>query len=358
MDSHHRTIRIRVGRDTVDFILDTGGGITLVDSALAERIGCNRTPRSVGFRMNGERVGGPRCAGFALGIGPLTVHENVGPMNLARLVGDTLGRIRGILALTAFTGRAITLDLPHDRLILETPVSAAARTRSMRRVLMRLATGQDGASLGVFVGLTVPGASAPLWVEWDSGHGATTFISPGALAFVGQDSAARTAELRASFDGRDTLLLPVQRKDIIYDGVLSAAAIERATWTVDLARGAMWMTAFDPFPAIPATMATNVASPSSRPEGIYEFTIVVGTRNEPAALVLHRDRGHLVGDLREVGSDDVIRVRDLAFGGDTLSFTIPLRRPIAARLVFDGLHGEGTWTGPEHSGPAVAEKRW
>lgn len=353
---HHRTIRVRIGADTADFILDTGGGTTLVDSALAAKMGCHRIPPAVGFRMTGERVGGPRCAHFALGLGPLELHDDVGTLDVARLVGDSTHRIRGILALSAFAGRTLTLDLPHDRLVVETERSAALRTAAMRPVPMRLATGQDGASLCVFVALSVRGAADPLWLEWDSGHGATTFLSPGALAFVGADSTARATELRATFDGRDTLLLPVQRKNVIYDGVLSAAAIERATWTVDLARGRMWIGTFEPFPAVP-TVAADVRPPAADPAGIYEFTVTVGTRDEPGVVVIRREGTTLTGQLRATGEDDVVPLTGIAMRGDTLRFTIQLRRPMETQLVFTGTRGVGTWTGPEHSGPASAEKR-
>ena len=354
---HHRTIRVRVGADTADFILDTGGGVTLVDSALAAKVGCRRIPPAVGFRMTGERVGGPRCAGFALGVGPLELRDDVGTMDVAKLVGDTTHRIRGILSLSAFAGRTLTLDLPHDALVVETAESAARRTRAMRPVPMRLATGQDGASLCVFVRMAVAGSATPLWLEWDSGHGATTFLSPAALAFAGLDSNARAAEPRVSFDGRDTVLLPVQRKQVIYDGVLSAAAIERAAWTVDLARSRMWISGFEPFPVAPATAAADVRPPSSDPTGIYEFTVTVGTRDEPGVLVIRRDGGALTGELRATGEDDLAPVTGIAMRGDTLTFTAEIGHPIATRLVFTGNRGVGTWTGPLRSGAAVAEKR-
>ena len=56
-------------------------------------------------------------------------------------------RVEGVVSLATFAGRTITLDLAHDRVVVESPVSARTRAHGMLPLRLRLGTGADGSEL-------------------------------------------------------------------------------------------------------------------------------------------------------------------------------------------------------------------
>ena len=50
------TTTVTLGADTLRLLFDTGGGETVLTPSVAKRAACRPSPRTSGFRMNGERV--------------------------------------------------------------------------------------------------------------------------------------------------------------------------------------------------------------------------------------------------------------------------------------------------------------
>jgi hypothetical protein len=275
------------------------------------------------------------------------------------LGGDAHG-LQGVISLQAFAGHVVTFDFAHDRIVLETPASAEARTRRMRQLVARLATGPSGGSLGLFVGVPagVGHSATTLWLEWDSGHRAPTFLAPHAASLLGVPDATPRADATIALGGA-LVAAPVVVKDVIYDGVLSAGVIERSTWTADLAEGRLWVSDVAPIGVLPPSdAATRVAPPREELAGVYEMIATVQDRPEPGVLTIRREGGALRGTLRNVGEEREQAVRDVRLEGDTLTYVIAFGAPTTVRVVFDGLSATGTWSDSAgHSGAMRVVKR-
>jgi hypothetical protein len=357
--AHLRTIQVRVGADTADYLFDTGGGVTVISPRDSAALGCTRGGKMFGVRLTGEALSGRGCANVTLGVGPLEVTGDAGVLDLAKLLGPGAPAVRGQISLMSFAHRLLTVDLAHDRLILETPASLAARVRTMTPVDVRLATGEGGGALGAFVGVRAP-SGAELWFEWDSENNGSTLIAPYAAALFGADSTASAADVHLPLARGTDVTVPVRLKgDMIHDGVLSAAFIERAVWTVDLDRGRMWVGPVAPTVALPALANGAVTPPTVNPVGIYETTVMVGARAQHATVEITRVNGTLIGHSRAVGEDDVVELRDIAMNGNELSYRIMMPNPAPMHLTFDGVTATGTWGdgGEKRGGTATAVKR-
>jgi hypothetical protein len=164
-------LRVRVGGHPFRFGLDTGGGLTLISAAVVEAAGCTPWGRVTGYQMFGHRLDAQRCDSVAVDIG---AHRFTVPMALVLPPSAVEAKdtdLDGSLALDAFEGRAITLDLAGGHLIVESPASLAERVRTMTPLPIRFSREAGGRSLAVFT--AVPTAKGTLWMELDSGNGGT-----------------------------------------------------------------------------------------------------------------------------------------------------------------------------------------
>lgn len=145
--------------------------------------------------------------------------------------------------------------------------------------------------------------------------------------------------------------MPVVPKEIIHDGMLSAAAIARAVWTVDLAAGRMWVGPVAPLLELPRLAApAAVAAPAHTPEGWYEVTLVVNGGRQRSLMRIERTGAGLAARLRFVGEDTELALRDVKAEKGALTFGLPMRRVYPVRLAFDGLTATGTWGDPAARG--------
>jgi len=341
---HLRTMKVRVGGDSADYLFDTGGGVNVISPQDSALLGCTPGGHGFGVRLTGEVLTGRTCANVTLGVGPFRVTTDAGVMDLAKLLGPRAPKVRGQVSLTAFEGRALTLDLAHDRLIVETPASLASRVRHMTPVPMRLATGEHGGQLTVYVGLRARNG-AMLWFEWDSENNASTLVSPDALALLGGDSTSRVSDLPVTVAPGVDVVIPMMTKgNMIHDGVLSAGFMERAVWTVDLAHGKLWVGPIAAITTSAAAVNGPVPVPPSRdPIGVYRTTTHIGARANAGVMEIRRENGRLVALARDVGEEDAHQLYDVAMQGDTLRYDIHIPGPVPVQLVFDGLTGKGTW---------------
>jgi len=355
---HLRTITVRVAGRDVEYLFDTGGGVTVISPEDSVTLGCVPGSKGFGVRLTGEPLRGRNCANVNLTIGHMESRTDAGVMDLAKLLGPGAPPVHGMISLMSFRGRLLTLDLAADRLIVETPQSFAERTRHMTPIDVRLATGPNGGELEAFVGLTARNG-AKLWFEWDSENNASTLIAPSAAALLGADTTSTALDVPVQFAEGVSATVPAHLKsDMIHDGVLSAGFLERATWSVDLEHGRMWVGSIAPIPTLPAE-PSDVPPPGVDPTGVYETIVTIGDRQQHGVLTIVRRDGRLAGTTRAIGDDQVVPLRNIAITRQELSYEPAVPNSFPVKLSFDGSRGEGTWGdgGVKRGGAITAVKR-
>jgi hypothetical protein len=352
-----RTVPVVVGSDTLDFLFDTGGGITVISPALATRLGCRPVGRIAGYRMLGQRLESPLCRDVALQVGGESVRRDAAVMELAPY-GPDGPRVHGMISLHTFAGRALTVDMAAGRLTVETPASLGRRVRAMTPLRARLATGLEGGELDAYV--AVPVGAAEAWFLWDSNHGAATFVAPWVASLVGADSTGSPVDATLTLAPGVRVRAPVQRQaSLIHDGVLGGGLVARAPWTIDLASGRLWIGAVRPLLEPPADSPSSPVVPPRRDAtGWYDLVLVVGGQRQSAVVEVTRNAGGLAGRARFRGDDTEHELRDVRADGDRLEFGLPLRQTYPVRLTFADAAGHGTWGDPQtRGGAAEAHKR-
>lgn len=355
---HLRTLTVRVAGHDVEYLFDTGGGVTVISPEDSATLGCVPGSRGFGVRLTGEPLRGRNCANVDLAIGRIISRTDAGVMDLAKLLGPGAPAVHGMISLMSFRDRLLTLDLAANRLIVETPQSFAERTRHMTPIEMRLATGPSGGELEVFIGLTARNG-AKLWFEWDSENNASTLVAPSAATLLGADTTNAAIDMSVQFAPGVNATVPVRLKsDMIHDGVLSAGFLERATWSVDLEHRRMWVGPIAPIPTLTVD-SRNTPSPEADPTGVYETTVTIGERHQRAILTIVRRDAQLVGTTRAIGDDQVVPLRNVTMTGRELSYEPAVPNSFQVHLTFDGNRGEGTWGdgGVKRGGAITAVKR-
>ena len=234
------TVETIVGNDTLQLLLDTGGGETVIGPHIAKRIGCNPTGRKIGFRMSGEQVVFQYCQDVALVIGGKTFHhDEIGVWDIQSVLPENLPPVDGILSLKTFGNQPFTLDLSSKSIILETPKSLANRIKKMNLLKSRIATGPDGSELDVFLH---GGFKQNGWFLLDSGNLDATIVSEGYadsnMMDSNKDSGVNEAEF--SLEGLPSNLIRYRAKNIIYDGALSEEFMREYIFTFDLSSNSIW----------------------------------------------------------------------------------------------------------------------
>jgi hypothetical protein len=235
-----RTVSVKIGTDSFAFLFDTGGGWTLLSPELAQKLSCNAVGRSVGHRMSGERLDVPICSGqTTLSVDGFTARPAAtGVFDLMKLLPSDWPALHGVISLSTFADRAITLDLARNQLIIESPSTLARRTAGMTALKARLATGDDGAALVLFV--ATQAANGELWLEFDSGNLDDLLLSPHAMQVLAGRAVTDTATVPLKLTGGAAATVRGRVRPLIYDGVLNAGFIEQHVFTMDLASGRVW----------------------------------------------------------------------------------------------------------------------
>lgn len=123
-NSDLRTVQVSAGGHESPFIFDTGAGDTVLTPGEARYAGCTPFGQVTGFRATGGEVKSSRCGPVLLQIGQYRVDREVLEFDLLKLLGKA-PPVGGIVGLASFTGQAITIDLAHDRVTIETARSLA-----------------------------------------------------------------------------------------------------------------------------------------------------------------------------------------------------------------------------------------
>lgn len=250
-DTPLKAVAVTMGGKTVPFLFDTGGGLTVVTPEAADTLGCTPFGQVTGFRADGEKITEKRCGPVALRIGAYGTTDEVGVFDLMGMIRKQVEHARkagrdvpmpptigGLVGLSSFKGRIVTLDYAHDRIVVETPASARARIRSMQPVAARVVTEASG-SMNVL--LQARAQTGTLWLQVDSGNNGPTFLSPHAAAQLGITLPKDKQEpLDIDLIGLGKVPASVRLRPMIYDGQLGIGTIRKLVLTIDLADGRAW----------------------------------------------------------------------------------------------------------------------
>ena len=222
-----------------DFLLDTGGGVTLLAKDFAPKVSCTYWGRTTGYNMFGKRGDGPHCDGVQLVAGDAALTPvSVGHIDFTgQFAGDTPPD--GLLSLDAFDGKAITLDQVAGTLTIETPQSLAERVAKMTELPMRLVRDCSARCLNAFV--AVPTPKGRTWLILDSGAGGVSLIARDYADAFGLDSTTKMGQqLRVDIAPGVHVDSPVMIADMILDGNLGQPFMSQYVLTMDLERGRLW----------------------------------------------------------------------------------------------------------------------
>jgi len=241
IDTDHWAFRGKIDGHDALFQLDTGGGLTVVTPKAAAEARCRVWGRFTGFRMRGDRLDLQRCDDVAFEAGGL--HLGVpaaGVWDLTAVLPKDAPELAGSVGLDAFGGRAVTLDLAHRQLIVESPASLARRIKGAREVPAHLVREVEGYATVVAVGLDTP--SGRIWLTLDSGNDAPLTIGRHVASLLGIDPDKKTAQpLSATLAGGVPLKAPALARDLILDGNIGVPVLRSWTVTFDLPHERVWI---------------------------------------------------------------------------------------------------------------------
>lgn len=264
IEGHLISIPVTVGNGTPSrFILDTGIGIDLISTRLAEKLKVPTTGMAYkGKRMSGQEVEVPLSYLGNLTVGrELQKFGTVGVWDFKGFLPDTpaFADIEGFVGLRFFQHRPFTLDYQKKELILETPLTLQNRLDSGLVVPLEIDDDQN-TSLTVYAPLEVVGAGTAK-VEVDTGSDSLIlhrrFMA--ALGIVESGPEIRVVEARDETNfaftrwftklrgairlhGEATLQQSggrVMFQEIIHDGLIGDDFLKRFVVTFDLSHSRM-----------------------------------------------------------------------------------------------------------------------
>ena len=231
----HVTVKGKPG----DFLLDTGGGVTLLSEAFSKSVDCKFWGRTTGYNMFGKRSDSPHCDNVQITAGDVALTPvNVGTIDFGdQFAGDKTPD--GLLSLDAFDGKAITLDQAAATLTIETAASLAKRTKTMKELPFRLSRECSARCLSAFIG--VPTVEGMTWLILDSGAGGVSLISKDHAKLFGLDPGRKEQQLKCEIAPGVSVDSPVLVTDMIMDGNLGQPFMKEYVMTFDLAKGRLWV---------------------------------------------------------------------------------------------------------------------
>jgi hypothetical protein len=230
------------------YLFDTGEGVTAISSDVASRIGCRPWGRITGFRMTGERGGNPHCDNVAFTAAGLKFNvPSAIALDIMKFIGPGVPKVDGAIGLDAFAGRTITI-IPRSCIIVESKQSLVARIAGTKALPVRLVRDAEGVSLTVDA--AVPTRDGMAWFELDSGDGGDFVVANYIAPLIGLPEDLSTARY-FTFKLANGIAVsgPVRTRDLILDGDIGARFLNNWDLTLDLARGAAWLSPKSTCPA-------------------------------------------------------------------------------------------------------------
>ena len=245
LEPYRKTIALRGSVAGVPglFLFDTAGGITLLSPDYAAKVGCKAWGRLVGHRMMGDRVDTPRCDNVQITLGGMTFKlPTAALLDVTNFLPEDAAPVEGSIALDLFAGRAITIDFPGQRLLVESPTSLKERVAHSTKLPGLLSRELQGRALAMSVGVASP--NGLVWMELDTGNGGTLLVARPYATFFGLDPDKEGPQqadfpVSADFRAKGNAFTP----DMIIDGNLGMPFLRDKVVTFDLATGELWIAA-------------------------------------------------------------------------------------------------------------------
>jgi hypothetical protein len=247
---------VKVGGEEYRFLVDTGVGVTVVSSALAARSDVHRTGETfTGRRMSGQAVEIPLVRLPTVELGDYTVDEHIaGVADLGEVDGPN--GFAGILGLGFFEKHAVTVDAAAMSLTVQPAESFRDDGYEIPVKLRR-----DAVSVDPFVTLVLP-SGREICVEVDTGSADlildTRYLSDCDVHLDDCEVTTGTDETGYQWTRRwatipgavhlaaapETVQVSprVQFQDIIHDGLVGSAFLERYRFTVDVSGARLVLT--------------------------------------------------------------------------------------------------------------------
>ena len=232
-------VQVTVKGKPGDFLLDTGGGITLLTEEFSKGIECKYWGRTTGYNMFGKRGDDPHCDDVQIKAGEVSLTPvSVGKIDFGgQFPGDKSPD--GLLSLDAFDGKAITLDQTAGTLTIETPASLARRIKGMKELPFRMVRDCSARCLNGFVGVPTP--QGMTWLILDSGAGGVSLISRDHAEIFGLDPKVKEQRLKYEAAPGVPIDSPALVTDMIMDGNLGQPFMSQYVMTFDLANSHLWV---------------------------------------------------------------------------------------------------------------------
>jgi hypothetical protein len=236
------TLQVFVAGHRATFLLDTGGGVTIISPALANAVGCEPWGDVVGLRMTGQRIDLPHCDNVSIALGgvPYRIPSAV-VFDIMSMAGKDPPALDGSVALDVFADKAITIQEAESRLIVETDASLASRARRAIEVPIRLVREAEGVALSVVVG--VPTSKGLAWMELDTGNDDPVIVVSKYIApLLGMDPAIHSPQqIKVALASGITLKGGAKVVEgLVMDGNIGIQFLKAWNITLDLKHGRAW----------------------------------------------------------------------------------------------------------------------
>ena len=236
------TLNASVAGHERTFLLDTGGGVTIISPTLAQAVGCEPWGNVVGLRMTGQRIDLPHCGNISIALGEATYRVPAAVVfDIMSIAGKDPPPLDGSLALDVFADKVITIEAAKHHLIVESAASLAARARQAIEVPIRLVREAEGLALSVVVG--VPTSKGLAWMELDTGNDDSMIVVSKYIApLLGVDLAGHSPQhIKVAL--APGLVLEGGAKvvnDLVMDGNIGMPFLKAWNITLDLKHGRAW----------------------------------------------------------------------------------------------------------------------
>lgn len=233
------TVHATVNGQQGTFLFDTGGGISVITPAFAQKIGCKPWGQITGFRLTGERLDAPHCddVEFEMGGGKLRVPA-AGVIDIMQFIGANAPVVDGALGLDIFAGKTVT-RIPGKGLVLETPSSFEARIAAAKELPVRVVRDAEGLALTLDGAVQTPAGLA--YMELDTGSISTLIIGDHIAPLVGLKPDSSSATARVTLANGIVVNGPARTTNLIMDGNIGAEFLNHWVMTMDLEHGRLWL---------------------------------------------------------------------------------------------------------------------
>ena len=221
------------------FLIDTGGGISIITPDFAKRIGCKPWGQITGFRLDGGRLDAPHCDGVSFEMGGEKFRAPAaGVFDLMKLIGANAPVIDGSLGLDIFAGKVVS-RVPGQGLVIETPASFKARMAAGKELPVRVVRDAEGLALTLDGAVQTPAGLA--YMELDTGNTGTLFVGNHIAALLGLKPDASAVQASLTLANGIMASGPARTTNLIMDGNIGAGFLNHWIMTMDLEHGRLWL---------------------------------------------------------------------------------------------------------------------